>query len=76
MKIKAIRPLAESKLHIVVEDGRVGIFDLNPYLHYEAFAELQQAEAFKQVTNGGYFVEWQCGADLSANTIEAHWQTE
>ncbi|WP_280938426.1 hypothetical protein [Thioflexithrix psekupsensis] len=22
----------------------------------------------------GYFVEWECGADLSADTIEAHWQ--
>jgi len=62
------------KLHIVAEDGRVGIFDMNPYLQYETFAELQQAEAFKQVTNGGYFIEWKCGADLSADTIEAHWQ--
>lgn len=24
--------------------------------------------------NGGYFVEWDCGADLSADTIEAHLQ--
>jgi hypothetical protein len=23
---------------------------------------------------GGYFVEWACGADLSADTIEARWQ--
>lgn len=22
----------------------------------------------------GYFVEWDCGADLSADTIEARWQ--
>jgi len=24
-----------------------------------------------KISNGGYFVEWQCGADLSADTIEA-----
>ncbi|MFH0728984.1 MAG: hypothetical protein V2B19_21930 [Pseudomonadota bacterium] len=24
--------------------------------------------------NGGYFIEWDCGADLSADTIEARWQ--
>jgi hypothetical protein len=24
-----------------------------------------------KITNGGYFVEWECGADLSADTIEA-----
>ena len=27
-----------------------------------------------KVFNGGYFVEWECGADLSADTIEAHWK--
>jgi len=27
-----------------------------------------------QVLNGGYFIEWDCGADLSADTIEARWQ--
>jgi hypothetical protein len=24
-----------------------------------------------KISNGGYFVEWNCGADLSADTIEA-----
>jgi len=27
-----------------------------------------------QLSNGGYFIEWGCGADLSADTIEAQWQ--
>ena len=26
-----------------------------------------------QITNGGYFIEWDCGADLSVDTIEAKW---
>jgi len=26
-----------------------------------------------KVINGGYFTEWECGADLSADTIEAQW---
>jgi len=30
---------------------------------------------FEQIYNGGYFIEWDCGADLSADTIEARWQT-
>ena len=25
------------------------------------------------ISNGRYFVEWACGADLSADTIEARW---
>jgi hypothetical protein len=61
-------------LSIVTNDGRHGIFDVTPYLADEAFEELQNPEAFKQVHNGKYFVEWECGADLSADTIEARWQ--
>ncbi|MDD2816243.1 MAG: DUF2442 domain-containing protein [Thiotrichaceae bacterium] len=73
MKIQSIKPLAQ--LYILAEDGRSGIFDLTPYLEYEVFAELENQEAFVQVSNGGYFIEWACGADLSADSIEAHWQT-
>jgi len=29
-----------------------------------------------KVTHGGYFVEWECGADLSADTIEAKMKIE
>jgi len=29
---------------------------------------------FLKVSGGGYFVEWDCGADLSADTIEARWR--
>ncbi len=74
MRIKQVQPLASQKLRIVAEDGQTGIFDLTPYLQYEAFAELQQPETFNKITNGGYFIEWECGADLSADTIEARWQ--
>jgi len=74
MRIKQVQPLTSQKLRIVAEDGQIGIFDLSPYLQYEAFAELQRPEMFNKITNGGYFIEWECGADLSADTIEAHWQ--
>ncbi len=38
-----------------------------------AFERLRDPREFAKVTNGGYFVEWECGADLSADTIEARW---
>ncbi len=28
---------------------------------------------FKKIHNGKYYVEWDCGADLSSDTIEAKW---
>ena len=74
MKITELTPLPNCVLSIVADDGRVGNFDVSPYLGYEAFEELRNPNEFMKVTNGGYFVEWHCGADLSADTIEARWQ--
>lgn len=56
---------------VTTTDGRVGQFDVRPYLSYEAFEELKDTAEFMKISNGGYFVEWQCGADLSVDTIEA-----
>jgi hypothetical protein len=74
MRLAEIHPQLDWVLSIVAEDGRVGRFDVTPYLEYEAFEELRNPDEFMKVVNGGYFVEWECGADLSADTIEARWQ--
>ncbi|HLP47154.1 MAG TPA: DUF2442 domain-containing protein [Candidatus Kapabacteria bacterium] len=71
MRIKKLTPMSDLTLSIVSDDGRVGIFNVAPYLELEAFAELKNNNEFMKVINGGYFVEWECGADLSADTIEA-----
>lgn len=74
MRIAELDPQPDWVLSIVSEDGRVGRFDVTPYLEYEAFEELRDHGEFIKVINGGYFVEWACGADLSADTIEAQWK--
>jgi hypothetical protein len=74
MRISVITPQSNYVLSIVADDGRFGIFDVGPYLELEAFAELRDPNQFNKVFNGGYFVEWDCGADLSADTIEARWR--
>ncbi len=74
MRIAEITPQPNWMLSVVADDGRVGNFDVSPYLEYEAFAALQDQVEFMKVFNGGYFVEWDCGADLSADTIEGRWQ--
>lgn len=61
-------------LSIVADDGRIGCFDVSPYLEFEAFTPLRDQNEFTRVLNGGYCVEWDCGADLSVDTIEAQWQ--
>lgn len=74
MRITELQAQPNWVLSIVAEDGRVGRFDVSPYLEYEAFEALRDHNEFVKVVNGGYFVEWDCGADLSADTIEARWQ--
>ncbi len=74
MRIANLWPQSEWVLLIVADDGRMGRFDVTPYLQYEAFEALRHPDEFVKVFNGGYFVEWACGADLSADTIEARWQ--
>lgn len=76
MKIEEIHPQPNWILSIVADDGRVGCFDVSPYLQYEVFEPLRDRNEFMKVVNGGYFVEWECGADLSADTIEARWQLD
>ena len=73
MKIIDVKPMTNYTLRIITDDGRNGIFDVSPYLHFEAFSDLKDKKAFMHITNGGYFIEWDCGADLSVDTIEAKW---
>jgi hypothetical protein len=75
MIIVEIHPHPNWSLSVVANDGRAGTFDITPYLDDEAFAPLRDINEFLKVTNGGYFLEWACGADLSADTIEAKWRT-
>ncbi len=73
MIIAKIQLESNRVLSVISEDGRTGTFDISPYLKYEAFEALRDINEFRKVSNGGYFVEWACGADLSADTIEAKW---
>ena len=75
MRIFEVKPDKNYTLKITTEDGITGVFDVSPYLELEAFIELRKQDAFYKVMNGKYFVEWDCGADLSADTIEAYLKT-
>jgi hypothetical protein len=71
MIIQEVKPLESGVLQVVAEDGRSGTVDVSPYLDSPAFAPLKSWDAFVQIRNGKYYVEWTCGADLSADTLEA-----
>ncbi len=73
MIISYIEPKDNYLLCIHAKDGRVGLFDVAPYLTSEAFSNLMAGDNFMKIRNGKYFMEWECGADLSADTIESKW---
>lgn len=72
MKISEIVPMDDHVLFVQAEDGASGLFDVKPFLPAEAFEAVREHAEFVSVHNGGYFIEWPCGADLSADTVEAH----
>lgn len=74
MNIAEIVPKEDYMLYIRTDDGRSGLFDVKPYLESEAFAPLKDSREFERIHNGRYFIEWDCGADLSADTIQARWK--
>lgn len=74
MNIVELKVLPDWILEIRADDGRVGHFDVKPYLDYEAFEPLRDPGEFAKVSNGRYFIEWACEADLLADTIEAKWR--
>ena len=76
MKIIEIIPKENYVLYIKMDDGRHGLFDVKPYLESEAFSPLKNDREFECIHNGNYFIEWRCGADLSADTISARLQLQ
>ena len=74
MTLLQVTPLDDHLLFVQTKDGKEGVFDVKPYLDTEAFSPLKNYSEFASVHNGGYFVEWPCGADLSADTLAARIQ--
>ena len=74
MNIAEIIPKDDYLLYIKSEDGKAGLFDIKPYLESEAFAPLKNRSEFERIHNGKYFIEWDCGADISVDTIQARWK--
>jgi hypothetical protein len=67
--IKTVHANDDWTLDIVFADGAKRRFNLQSLLDCEAFADLRDIGRFKTIRNGGYFVEWESGADLSADTL-------
>lgn len=74
MNMAEVIPKENHLLYVKTDEGQAGLFDVTPFLNSEAFAPLKDQKEFERIHNGMYFIEWDCGADLSADTIQARWR--
>jgi hypothetical protein len=71
-RIVSIEAVDDTSLVYTLDSGESRWFDITPYLDFEAFRVLKDPLEFRRLENGGYFVEWRSGADLSLDTLNAH----
>jgi len=58
------------KLRIHLSNGKIGIFDVSPYLDGGVFHELQDPQYFRRVKVAFGGIMWPNEQDFSADTIE------
>ena len=65
-----IIPLNDFRLECLFNDGTKKIADIKRFLKTEVFKPLMNKDAFSQIKNRKYFVEWSdYEIDLSADTL-------
>lgn len=69
--VKVVKPLADYKIYVEIEDGRKGTFDLTPYLDKGIFKELKDPEYFNQVSIRFGAVTWPHEQDIAPETLIA-----
>jgi hypothetical protein len=70
-KVVAVQALPNQRVRVTLSDGRIGTFDVAPYLRSEFFRELLNESYFMQVSIFFNGIGWPHGQDLSPDTIEA-----
>ena len=72
--VKTVRPLPDFRLYLEIQDGRMGIFDMNPYLDRGVFRELRDVNYFNQVGVLMGAVTWPHEQDIAPDTLVAEMQ--
>lgn len=67
--VTTVKPLADFRIYVEVEDGRKGIFDMKPYLDHGVFQELRNVHYFNQVSVLFGAVTWPNEQDIAPETL-------
>ena len=68
---KAVEPLDDYRILVEMTDGRMGIFDLKPYLDRGALRELRDVHYFNQVGILFGAITWPHEQDIAPETLIA-----
>lgn len=68
-EVVEVWPLENHWIEVRFDDGRHGVFDVNPYLSWPTFARLKDAECFNQVHIKNGTVCWPGDLDIAAERI-------
>ena len=69
--VKSVRPLDDFCIEVTLQDGRLGVFDMKPYLDVGVFKELRDPGYFKQVDVQFGAVTWPHEQDIAPETLLA-----
>jgi hypothetical protein len=70
-KIISAKVLTNFKIFVTFSNGKKGVFDMTPYLKYEAFLHLTKVENFKQVMVKYGTLTWNDEIDIAPDTVES-----
>jgi hypothetical protein len=68
-RVLKVEPLDDSRLLLVFEDGKEGIFDVKPYIKGTWFGQLSVPDYFKQVHVSEYGIEWPDEQDIAPHEL-------
>ena len=66
-----VKPLANYRIQVQLQDGRTGIFDMKPYLEFGVFRELKDIRYFNRVGILHGAVTWPHEQDIAPETLLA-----
>ena len=68
---KIVKPLADYRIYVEMENGCNGVFDMKPYLNHGVFRELQDVHYFNQVGILFGAVTWPHEQDIAPESLLA-----
>lgn len=68
-RVKTVKSEENFKLKITFNNGKVGIFDVHPYLNFGIFSELKNIAYFKKVKPFYGAISWPHGQDICPDTL-------